>query len=265
MNLFYIGKKKAPETIPLQETNLIGIASIAKSCGTVKEFLQKISLPVVELNKIEKETRGQSDNATWYEARKGRVTASNFYRVHTKIQSMKKNPKTDIRALLKSLIDPPVLGHLDQISHGSKNEKTAVSHLVVLLTAQGHHNVSVTPCGLFVHPDKQYLGASPDGIVSCSCCSTRLLEVKCPTKPVAELAYLESDGCLKKKSSYYGQVQGQMLITNMQECYFFVYESETSNKLQLITYDKQFSESLEASLELFYQQFMAPQLLGKKL
>jgi len=89
--------------------------------------------------------------------------------------------------------------------------------------------------------------------------------VKCPTKPVAELAYLESDGCLKKKSSYYGQVQGQMLITNMQECYFFVYESETSNRLQLITYDKQFSESLEASLELFYQQFMAPQLLGKKL
>jgi len=135
------------------------------------------------------------------------------------------------------LIDPPVLGHLDQISHGSKNEKTAFSHLVVLLTAQGHHNVSVTSCGLFIQPDKQDVGASPDDIVSYSCCSTRLLEVKCPTKPVAELAYFES-----------GQVQGQMLITNIQECYTFVYEGEASNKLKLITYDKQFSDSLEASL-----------------
>jgi len=162
------------------------------------------------------------------------------------------------------MINPPELGHLPQILHGSKNEETAVSHLKVLLEADGHKNVSVTPCGLFIYPDKQYLGASPDGIVTCSCHPNKLLEIKCPSSPISKLSFLRNDGNLKKKSAYYCQIQGQMLVTGIRECYFFVYCGEASKRPELITYDQQFCNSLEANLEIFYRQYMAPQLLGKK-
>ena len=37
----------------------------------------------------------------------------------------------------------------------------------------------VSECGLFVHPEHIYMAASPDAVVSCTCCGKGLLEVKC--------------------------------------------------------------------------------------
>ena len=44
----------------------------------------------------------------------------------------------------------------------------------------GHKDVKVEPCGLFVLQNKSFLGASPDAVVSCSCCGKGVLESKCP-------------------------------------------------------------------------------------
>ena len=39
------------------------------------------------------------------------------------------------------------------------------------LTMLDHHtNFSITASGLFVNPQYPHLGASPDGIITCSCC-----------------------------------------------------------------------------------------------
>lgn len=43
-----------------------------------------------------------------------------------------------------------------------------------------HENHHVTQAGLFLHPDTPFIGASPDGMVSCKCCGEEVLEVKCP-------------------------------------------------------------------------------------
>ena len=40
-------------------------------------------------------------------ASQGRITASHFYRVYTKVETMKKNPNTGYETLLKSPVDPP--------------------------------------------------------------------------------------------------------------------------------------------------------------
>ena len=37
-----------------------------------------------------------------------------------------------------------------------------------------HKNFSVTNCGLFISKDRYYISASPDGLVSCSCCGKGL-------------------------------------------------------------------------------------------
>ena len=43
-----------------------------------------------------------------------------------------------------------------------------------------HEDFSVSECGLFVYPQKPFLGASPDGIVYCKCCGSGVCKIKCP-------------------------------------------------------------------------------------
>ena len=43
----------------------------------------------------------------------------------------------------------------------------------------GHINLYITESGLVINPRWPFIGASPDGIVSCGCCETRILEIKC--------------------------------------------------------------------------------------
>ena len=41
-----------------------------------------------------------------------------------------------------------------------------------------HHDFKIFDCGLFISEDYPFLGASPDGLVSCSCCSDGVCEIK---------------------------------------------------------------------------------------
>ena len=88
--------------------------------------------------------------------------------------------------------------------------------------------------GLVVNTKHTHLGASPDGGVSCSCCGTGLLEIKCPYKhrdshplEVADSNfYLHAsstvDGAteLKRTHDYFVQIQGQMAICRRDYCDF---------------------------------------------
>ena len=46
------------------------------------------------IGQIPDATAGQNDNPLWQKMCHGRITASNFYRVYTKVQSMKKEAAT---------------------------------------------------------------------------------------------------------------------------------------------------------------------------
>ena len=46
-----------------------------------------------------------------------------------------------------------------------------------------HENISIRDSGLFRSEVYPHLGASPDGILKCSCCETIfMIEIKCPIK-----------------------------------------------------------------------------------
>ena len=80
-----------------------------------------------------------------------------------------------------------------------------------------------------------YFGASPDGLVECSCCGTGTIEIKCPykfrSKNLMEAAqdpkfYLETVGGqlrLKTSHNYFCQIQGQMAISGKTFCNFVVW------------------------------------------
>ena len=48
--------------------------------------------------------------------------------------------------------------------------------------SKSHVNHSVDLSGVILNPDFPYLGASPDGIVNCSCCGVGCLEIKCSSR-----------------------------------------------------------------------------------
>ena len=56
----------------------------------VNKFLEAIPLSAMEVSQIERETKGQSDSFSWIRHRKGRITASNFKVVCTKVDSLAK-------------------------------------------------------------------------------------------------------------------------------------------------------------------------------
>ena len=72
-----------------------------------------------------------------------------------------------------------------------------------------HINLKVKKCGLIVGTDV-YVGASPDGLVSCNCHGEGVLEIKCASKFWAEdpndikgnLLYIRK-GEMNKNHKYY--------------------------------------------------------------
>ena len=136
-------------------------------------------------------TRGQANNLEWKGLSKGRVTASNFYRVHTKVGSLQRKSNTDCSKIVESFLNPQNIWHLSQISRGVQLEQTAVEKLRIQLLQQDHSNANIRECGLFIHPQQPYTGSSPDGICSGDCCEGRFVEIKCPTRDIDSLPYLE--------------------------------------------------------------------------
>ena len=107
---------------------------------------------------------------------------------------------------------------------GKTNEPVARQEYIKL-NAKDYKKLNVVETELFVSCKNPIFGASPDGIVSCECHESGLLETKCPwthkDKSVIDYAKL-GETCLevidnvialKKSRSYYYQVQMQLAVT----------------------------------------------------
>ena len=70
--------------------------------------------------------------------------------------------------------------NIPALQYGHEMEEEARQHYLEGMKCLGHKDVKVEPCGLFVMQNKSFLGASPDAVVSCSCCGEGVLEIKCP-------------------------------------------------------------------------------------
>jgi len=75
---------------------------------------------------------------------------------------------------------------------------------------------------IVINPGWPFIGASPNGIVECSCCGRKVLEIKCPychrdssiVTAAKEDSKIEMDGILsldKAHSYYYYQVQMRVI------------------------------------------------------
>ena len=96
-----------------------------------------------------------------------------------------------------------------------------------------HQDFKVNDNGFIINPQWPFLGATPDGSVSCACCGMGVVEIKCPychRGETVETASQDKKFCLIKNSdgklaldhthAYYYQIQTQLFVANVEYCDF---------------------------------------------
>ena len=84
------------------------------------------------------------------------------------------------------------------------------------------YSIRVEDTGLHINTSYPYLGASPDGLVTCICCGDELLEIKMPYGVLhmapTNVSYLRTsmnaENGLSQSHEHYYQTQGQIGITD---------------------------------------------------
>ena len=120
------------------------------------------------------------------------------------------------------------------------NRRQSVTNLI----KNTHSNFIVVDGGLFLSSAYPYLRASPNSIVSCSCCGVGCLEIKCPycdrEKSIDNIVQKSSciekvndSDILKENHQYFYQIQVQLLVTNYEYCDLFYGQKLTTLESEL--------------------------------
>ena len=214
-----------------------------------------LSLKCSDVAGLEERTRSQSSSAEWVQARRPRLTASNFRRV-----LIRKAKVT--QTFLDSMFRADTLS-VPAMDYGRRNEVKAKSKY--LETFHGRH---LHECGLVVTNEFPFLGASPDGKV-CDAGRCGILEIKCPyasrNSTISEACDLRNF-CLeknlqtvqlKRSHAYYTQVQGQLMVTGCDFCDFVVFTQKDLH-VQRILPDFAFMSSMLFVSVTFYESHVQP-------
>ena len=248
------------------------LSILAEPAKTADDILKKLKLDEGKRQALEEGTRSQSSNPQWFEARLHRITGSKCGRI------LKQKEKT--RPLLQSVIYPKPFLYLPKaIKWGRDNEEKARQKYVQYMENKGHKQLKVSPAGFVVHPQKGWLGASPDGWVidPTSIPSHGILEIKCPYLKADEsldelckdknfyLHYVNGLLELDKKHEYYHQVQLQLYVAQDKAkwCDFCMYTLKGVCVHRIFPDPVWFKQECSLLDEYFFQHIL-PELLCPK-
>ena len=170
----------------------------------------------------------------WLKARAGKITASNAWKIIDR--TAKGLPTADHTNFKFSLVterltgEPTITFVNDAMRHGTNTEPEARAFFSEL------YDVTVEEVGFMTHPEFEFLGCSPDGIIG----GDTLLEIKCLTTK-SHLEMLLSRAPIK---DHVLQVQFQMLITGTTLAHLLYYDPRLPLELQSKIF------SLEADTEV---------------
>lgn len=117
-----------------------------------------------------------------------------------------------------------------------------------------------------------WLACSPDGIVMKNSLPERLLEIKCPVKEklltagelVKTYKFLTCDGssyALKKRHTYYTQVQPPLAILNVTMCDFIIFSSYDDTFVNIsVPFDEEYAWGMLTRLKFIYFKHVLPVL-----
>ncbi|XP_013406999.1 uncharacterized protein LOC106171266 [Lingula anatina] len=215
-----------------------------------------INVTPSQVSFVESVTREQAKSAKWCQYRVGRITASRIY------EATRTNTETPSRSLIKGICKPTSFKSV-HTDWGIRKEPVAKKAYNNEMNRQ-HTDFTMKDSGLVLHPDYPEFGASPDALVSCSCCGSGLLEVKCPStlkdSDTIDMPYLK-DKKLKRETKYFYQVQMQLFLTDRQYCDFFIWTPHAT-LCERITRDTKLWEDMCCKGQNFHRRVIMPELIS---
>ena len=186
--------------------------------------------------------------------------------------------KTASENFLSSLFDQVSLDNIAAIRHGRSHESVAREEYMQLKAVLGE-SVSIRSCGIVLHTQCRYFGASPDGCVHDPSSSEEYgqLEIKCAYRHFSESKAVEEacaqpdfccefvDGkvCLRRSHQYFYQVQGQMAVCGVPWWVFFGWIGERAFLERIPFSNEVWTTEMLPSLVSFYHKMAVPYLAKK--
>ena len=227
----------------------------------------KVVITPDKVTEIEEQTRDQAESQVWLVERRKRLTAS----VAGGIAKMRRSTKRSKK--VESLLYSRFRGNA-ATRYGTAMEDTARSQYQTYQRQNGHPDLHVEKCGLFVSLDNPWLAATPDGLVSDPSETTQplgLLEIKNPfterdqplieacKKPSFCLEQKADKFTLKKRHDYYYQIQIQLHCTGRLWCDFVLRTSKNLH-VERIFLDEAWKQINLSKLKDFYFSALLPEL-----
>jgi len=179
----------------------------------------------------------------WFDARKGRVTGSAVGAI------LGLDPNRDRSDVLRDMV---------RSYHGAPREfrGNIATQWGVVHEAEAREDferdtgLEVQTATFCVHPNFDWIGASPDGFVG----DDALLEIKCPfglrTQP-APVGFKTA----AQQPHYVAQMQVQMFVTDRARCHFWQW-TPSDSRLETVEYDPEYIAEVFPQLEAFYKEYL---------
>lgn len=233
-------------------------------CNTLTHL---VAVTETQAAAIEAQTRLQHRSSVWYTSRAGRITASNM---HAVMSTSVEKPATSTVSIV---CYPKKTATSAAIRWGIDNEGTA-RQVYVTMAAPHHTNLKVEQCGFIINPLFPEVGASPDGLIHCTCCGKGCLEIKCTFKhrnnSILQACADDSTFCLqvtdgklhlKQTHMYYSQVQTQIFVTGSQFCDFVVWTEKDCVVVRVLP-DADYWTTLLKRAQEFFHKVSLPELVS---
>ena len=163
-----------------------------------------------------RETQNQAKESAFFRHRAGRIGASVSGAV------CRTNPAQPSQTLIKSICYPNLFKvNTKAVIYGCKHEADAIKAYEAEMI-KSHVDFKLSQCGLVINREYPWIHATPDFLVSCSCCGLGCGEVKCPLcidRCDFDSYVLKKNSCLekvagkfqlKRSHNYFFQVQQQL-------------------------------------------------------
>lgn len=185
----------------------------------------------------------QQRSQEWFEARKGKLTGSNIG------AALGLNPYKTPDDLIRQMVreyhgaEPEFTGNI-ATEYGSHNEPIAAMDFTMKT------GLDVDECGFFIHPEHEWLGASPDGLIN----ENAIIEIKCPfglrNKETPEFK------TANEQPHYYAQVQIELACSGRVVCYFYQWAPK-GDMIEIVNLDHEWLDENIKALNDFYLLYLS--------
>lgn len=176
----------------------------------------------------------------WFEQRKKRITGSAIGAILGVSPFTK--PKDVMRRMVRDAngCESEFVSNI-ATDYGTANEPAATLDFTL------ETGLQVEETGFHVHPEHDWLGASPDGFVG----DDAVIEIKCPygKRNSSDFASIH------EQLHYMAQIQYEMYCTGRKKCYFFQW-SPKGTMLEVVEFNQSFIDGTLPRLKEFYEQFL---------